>query len=219
MQCRLIDFQITRSNGVRCANERPRLLTPEAYQIVIRLVSDAFKWREPISMICTIEQIQLSFVINVSLKIRAQIGKWRSGLKTVKRILMERTRVMADENAIDAYCERISRLLPGIPRAFVVNADESGFQAPTTQMRGQQLLSFPRTLCSTRYIFGQIPASKGQRWLGRRLCSQSRAFSMSLNLFVAVHIRTELQRRLTIKCGASSPTRIDPSSSSPTNHV
>jgi hypothetical protein len=122
-----VAFQIQRLNGTIRPNGRPRLLTPEAYQMVITLVSDAFKKREPISIVYIIEQIQLVFSINVSLNTMAHIVKQMPGLKTVKGIPMERTRVMANDEAIDAYYERVSTLLPGIPRAFVVNADESGF--------------------------------------------------------------------------------------------
>jgi hypothetical protein len=48
------------------------------------------------------------------------------GLKTVKGIPIDRTRVMVDDHTIDAYYERISRLFLGVPRAFVVNAHEWG---------------------------------------------------------------------------------------------
>jgi hypothetical protein len=57
----------------------------------------------------------------------SHIVKQMPGLKIVKGILMERTRVMADENAIDAYYEHLTMFVPGIPPAFIVNANESGF--------------------------------------------------------------------------------------------
>jgi hypothetical protein len=44
---------------------------------------------------------------------------------------MEKTRVMANENAIVTYYERLIRFLRGIPRAFIVNVDESGFTDST----------------------------------------------------------------------------------------
>jgi hypothetical protein len=34
---------------------------------------------------------------------------------------------MADDNAIGAYCKCLITFLPGIPLAFIVNANESGF--------------------------------------------------------------------------------------------
>jgi hypothetical protein len=48
-------------------------------------------------------------------------------LKIVREIHMERTRVMAHENGINAYYERLTTFLPGIPPAFIANADESDF--------------------------------------------------------------------------------------------
>jgi hypothetical protein len=74
-----------------------------------------------------IEQIGLLFEMAVSLNAMSHIVKQIPGLKTVKGIPMERSRVMADENAIDGYCEHLTTFLPGIPRAFIVNIDESGF--------------------------------------------------------------------------------------------
>jgi hypothetical protein len=84
-------------------------------------------------MVYLIEQIQMVCAIDVSPNPIAQIVKKMPGLKTVKEILMEKTRAVADENAIDAHSESISRLFPGISRAFLVNSDESGFANSTDQ--------------------------------------------------------------------------------------
>jgi hypothetical protein len=95
--------------------------------MLIMLVSDAMERREPISMVYMIEQVQHFFAIDVSLNTMVHIVKQMPGLETVTGIPMERTRVMVNADAIDAYYERISTLLIGIPCAFLENADESGF--------------------------------------------------------------------------------------------
>jgi hypothetical protein len=74
-----------------------------------------------------IKQIQLFFETALSLNTMLHSVKPMLGLKTVKAVPMERTRVMADENAIGAYYERLVTFLLGIPRAFIVSAVESGF--------------------------------------------------------------------------------------------
>jgi hypothetical protein len=78
-------------------------------------------------MVYIIEQIQLFLEIVVSLNTMSHIVKQIPGLKTGKRIPMERTRVMVDEREINAQYERLTTFLPGIPCAFIVNADEPGF--------------------------------------------------------------------------------------------
>jgi hypothetical protein len=94
---RSIDFQIKHLCRFVRPNGRPRLLTPETYQMVSQLVSNAFKRRERISMIYVIKQIQLFFEIAGSLNTMSHIVKQISGLKIVKGVPMERICVMADE--------------------------------------------------------------------------------------------------------------------------
>jgi hypothetical protein len=74
------------------------------------------------------------------------------GLKTVKATPMEKTRLMADENTIDGYDERLITFPRGIPPAFLVNADESDF-ADSTDARPKTVV-IPAD-CSLDYI--QIP--------------------------------------------------------------
>jgi hypothetical protein len=54
------------------------------------LVSNAFKRREPILMVYSIEQIQLLFEIAVSLNTMSHVVKRMPGLKTMKEIPRER---------------------------------------------------------------------------------------------------------------------------------
>jgi hypothetical protein len=103
------------------------LLTPKAYQIVGQLVRNAFKRRELMYMVYIIEQIQPFFEITVSPNPMSHIIKQMPGLHIVKGIPMERIRIMADENAIDAYLGCLITSLPVIPCTIIVNKDESGF--------------------------------------------------------------------------------------------
>jgi hypothetical protein len=78
-------------------------------------------------MFYIIKQIQLFFEIAVSLNTMSHIVKQMPRLKTVKAIPMEWTRLLADENTVNAYYERLNMFLPRIPPVFIVNTDESGF--------------------------------------------------------------------------------------------
>jgi hypothetical protein len=50
-----IDFEIKHLSGFLRPNGLSQLLTPEAHQMASQLVSNAFKRRDPISMVCIIE--------------------------------------------------------------------------------------------------------------------------------------------------------------------
>jgi hypothetical protein len=106
---------------------RPRLLTPEAYLMISRLVTEAYTRREPITILYLIEQVQYFFDINVSQNTMAHILRRVPDVKMITGIPLDRSRVMADPHAIDAFYENIRPLIDGVPRAFIVNIDESGF--------------------------------------------------------------------------------------------
>jgi hypothetical protein len=90
-------------------------------------VADAYARREPISLVYLIEQIQFFFNISVSRDTMGHIVKQMPTVKLVECIPMDRSRVMADPQAIDDFYANIRTLIIDVPRAFVFNMDESGF--------------------------------------------------------------------------------------------
>jgi hypothetical protein len=122
-----IEYQMARLKGPIRPIGRPRLLTPEAYLMVARLVTDAYNRRAPVSILYLIEQIEYFFDVSVSQNTMAHILRNMPDVKLVTGVPMDKHRVMADPHAINDFYTNIRTLLMGIPRAFVVNMDESGF--------------------------------------------------------------------------------------------
>jgi hypothetical protein len=122
-----ITYQLSRLNGRVRPIGRPSLLTLEADHLIERLVADAYARREPISLVYLIEQIQFFFNISVSRDTMGHIVLQMPTVKLVECIPMDRSRVMADPQAIDDLYANIPTLIIDIPRAIIVNMDESVF--------------------------------------------------------------------------------------------
>jgi hypothetical protein len=104
---------------------RPKLLTPNANEIIIQLVRQSFKQKKPVTINFILEQIERSFDISVSADTSSHIIQGAQELAIVDGIPIGKTRIMRDPAAIDAFCQEIAAGIQGVPRDFIINMDET----------------------------------------------------------------------------------------------
>jgi hypothetical protein len=98
-----VEFRISRLDGLIRPNGRSRVLTPESYLWINKVVSEGAQRHEPVSMAYLSEQIQLMFQVDVSLNTPSQIIRQIPSVKVIHGIPMEKARVFPDSRAMDAY--------------------------------------------------------------------------------------------------------------------
>jgi hypothetical protein len=122
-----VSFQINRLNGPIRQNDRPGLIPADGYAMIMKLVRESFEKKHPITIGELIDQIDYFFRAPMSPNPMSHILRGIPGVKTVDGVPMEANRALANPNQIDEYSARLECVIQGVARAFILNANETGF--------------------------------------------------------------------------------------------
>jgi transposase len=121
-----IQRQLQRIDGTVRANGRPKLLPPEAYQMIIDEVQQHYRAQEPVTIDHLLEEIEQKFDVCLSPDKLWHIIQRMPEIKVIQGIPMDQERIRVNKEAIKDSVERLMREINTVPWEFVVNMDESG---------------------------------------------------------------------------------------------
>ena len=113
-----------------CNNGRPSVLTQEQQNELRAFLLSRFENRYPASYEDCRDFLLNAYDLSVNIKTLRGIVERCCDFRVVEGVPMEDSRNFADPDEIDAYFARLREVLEvaKIPAAFVINADETGFQ-------------------------------------------------------------------------------------------
>jgi hypothetical protein len=153
-----IQKQLQKIAGTVKANGRPNLLSPEARQRIVQMVTKAYGWNEPVTIDEILDELETKFNISLSSDTLWHIIQRMPEIKVVTGIPMEKERIMVRLEVLQDYAKRLKAMIEGIPREFVVNMDETGC-ADFVDAREQKVL-VPST-CERTSI--PIPSDRSEK--------------------------------------------------------
>jgi hypothetical protein len=121
-----IFWQIRRITITPHQNGRPKLLTPDAYAMVVALINESFRTKDPATLSFLIDQVEIQFGIGISADTMAHIIHRMPECKIIDGVPMDKKRIMADPQAIEAYCRELAKIIKDVPSGLIMNMDETG---------------------------------------------------------------------------------------------
>jgi hypothetical protein len=105
---------------------RPRILPPQAIDMIKTIVTNRFTEKKPVSYLEIMDALQYFFQIGLSADTTRHICRTIPGVRSIWGIPMEGTRVEVDPAKIEDFYDELEALIEDVPAAFIFNMDESG---------------------------------------------------------------------------------------------
>jgi hypothetical protein len=121
-----IERQFKLSREDRKSTGRPALLSEEIKQWMMDLITSRFAERKPITYAEIVDLLQYQHNLIITADSLRHIIRDMEGIKSIIGIPMEAERVAVDPTEIEAWFRELAIEVAGIPRAFVLNVDETG---------------------------------------------------------------------------------------------
>ena len=135
-----------------CSNGRPSVLTHEQQDALKTFIRGRFERRCPVSYEDCRDFLIDRFEVTINIKtLRGMVERW-DDFRVVEGVPMEDSRNFSDPDEIDEYFARLREILETakIPAAFVINADETGFQEFVDARASARIVP-------TEYLLNSVP--------------------------------------------------------------
>jgi hypothetical protein len=102
------------------------MLTKEQLEFVEMLIRVRFDQPEPVTYSEIITQLELQYGVCLLPDTLRHIIYRIPWCKTIDGVPHEALRIQCDEGEIDRYCQRLEKILEGVPSDVIDNVDEAG---------------------------------------------------------------------------------------------